>query len=116
MKIEFTMSSLVILDTIASGVDTGIRYWAKVVTFWIPGRVGRLELVDQVPDDLQLVCEIIELETDQRISLQGKWGSALRLMAERCPRHFANMLTGNGDATTGNVLIQLAAFGQLRYD
>ena len=34
-------------------------------------------------------------------------------MAETHPRHFADFLAGNEDATTGDVLLQLAVFGEL---
>ncbi len=46
-----------------------------------------------------------------------KLNAALVRMAEnpRLAHHFAALLTGKSDAETGDVLIQLACFGALRY-
>ncbi len=35
------------------------------------------------------------------------------IMAEKHPRHFGNMMGDNGDAETGDVLLQLALYGEL---
>ena len=112
MKIEVTVPSLAVLDTVLSGVQGGVQYWAKVLQCWVPGRAG---LAEDPATDLRLVCDVLELESGERISLQDKWSTALRLMADRYPHKFADMVTGTGDCTTGDVLIQLAAFGELRY-
>lgn len=39
----------------------------------------------------------------------------LRVMAEKHPRHFADFLTENDDATTGDVFLQCCLFGEVRY-
>lgn len=39
----------------------------------------------------------------------------LRLMPAKAPRHLANLIRGKGDATTGDVIIQLAVFGEIKY-
>jgi len=40
---------------------------------------------------------------------------AVILMAERYPHHFKDILADTGDAYTGDILVQLAAFGEERY-
>jgi hypothetical protein len=115
MRLDVTVSSLRVFDTIASGVDGGIQYWGKVLSFWVPGRGALSVAAAPHAADLHLVCEVLELETQARIALHGKWRGALRLMAEHYPHKFAELLTGRADRTTGDVLIQLAAFGEVRY-
>jgi hypothetical protein len=43
------------------------------------------------------------------------WPRVLALMATKTPRHFANIVGERGDSETGDVLVQLACFGELRY-
>lgn len=112
MTTEVAVPTAAILDTIISGVEGGIGRWAKVLQYWIPGRGG---LTIEPVTDLHLVCDIVELDSGERFSLRGKWQAALRLMAARYPRKFAEILDGSGDSITGDILIQLAAFGEVRY-
>ena len=112
MKLEVTIPTKAVFDTVLSGVEGGIQYWARVVAFWTPARSGT---PDECGTDVPLVCDLVELESAEQISLRDQWATGLRLMAERYPRKFAELVDGTGDATTGDVLIQLAAFGELRY-
>jgi len=112
MSIELTISTSSIFDTILCGVEGGIAHWAKVTQYSIPGH-GSLSI--EPATDLHLVCDLVELESGKSFSLRGKWQAALRLMAERYPRKFAEVLAGTGDPAIGNALIQLATFGELKY-
>jgi hypothetical protein len=112
MKLEVMIPTLTIFDTIVSGVEGGIQYWAKVESFWTPACTST---ANELGTDLRLACDLVELETGERIALREQWAAGLRLMAERYPRRFAELVNGTGDGTTGDVLIQLAAFGELRY-
>jgi hypothetical protein len=69
----------------------------------------------RIRDRFACRVRLFELDSPERISIKEQWASELRFMAERYPRKFAELVDGTGDATTGDVLIQLAAFGELRY-
>jgi hypothetical protein len=112
VDVSITIPSAAILDTIVSGAQRGIQGWGNVATFWIPARGG---LTDEPGADLHLVCDVVERATGNRIPLKGRWRDALCLMAERYPCRFADLIASRADHTTGNVLIQLAAFGEVRY-
>ena len=112
MKLELTIPTKAVFDTVLSGVEGGIQYWARLISLWTPARSGS---PDECETDLRLVCDLVELDSAELISLREQWATGLRLMAERYPRKFAELVEGTGDATTGDVLIQLAAFGELRY-
>ena len=43
------------------------------------------------------------------------WPRIVALMATKTPRHFANMIREAGDAETGDVFVQLACFGEIKY-
>jgi len=112
MKTECTIPALAVYDAVVSGLQGGIQYWARVTSVWMPARAAS---AGDFETDLKLVCDLIELDTGERIKLREQWAAGLRLMAEKYPRKFAEVVDGTGDATTGDVLIQLAAFGELRY-
>ena len=112
MKLEVTIPTKAVFDAVLSGAEGGIQYWARVVSLWTPARSGS---PDESETDLRLVCDLIEHDSAEPISLREQWATGLRLMAERYPRKFAELVDGTGDATTGDVLIQLAAFGELKY-
>lgn len=65
---------------------------------------GALLIVDGLSDDdgvLTLDAEAIQ--------------KGLAIMAEKYPRHFANILTENSDAETGDVLLQCCLLGDIIY-
>lgn len=41
--------------------------------------------------------------------------NGLKLMRDRYPRHYADLMTGDDDLITGDVWLQLATFGELIY-
>ncbi len=100
MKLELTIPTQMVADAIISGVQGGIQYWAKVTGFWAPARSG---CPSESDTDVRLVCDLVELDTSERFSLHEQWATGLRLMAERYPYKFAEVVTGNSDATTGDV-------------
>ena len=112
MKLELTVPTQNVFDAIINGAEGGIQYWAKAISLWTPAQSAR---PDESETDLPLVCDLIERDSGEHFSLHGQWAIGLRLMAERYPRNFAELVSGTGDCTTGDVLIQLAAFGELRY-
>jgi hypothetical protein len=104
LAVDVPVSAQAVFDAIVSGLEGGIQYWGQLVAFQ-PEHRG----------DLRLVCDVVERDTGERLVLQDRWADALRLMAARYPRKFVEVVEGSGDQTTGDVLIQLAAFGELRY-
>jgi hypothetical protein len=101
-----------VLDAIMSGLGGGIQYWAQVVRCRVEGRTRRDQPIEP---DVHLVCDLIAIESRDRFSLRGKWMGAVALMAAQYPHRFSELVGEAADASTGDVLIQLAAFGELRY-
>jgi hypothetical protein len=99
MNISFDLSNQLIADTVSAGIDGGIRYWCS------GSRRAH-----------HLVVSFLETETGEWLSLTpSDWARALARMALQHPRHFADMISGHGDAATGDVLIQLACFQEVKY-
>lgn len=112
---------------LCSAVDGGIRYWCARVE-----HVGKLS-----PDGERIRAEygwfaayalnggnaaIVVYDsaedhdkpTKHRLT-RGKILRALSTMASACPSHLGDLLDANGDATTGDVLVQHALFGESLY-
>lgn len=53
-------------------------------------------------------------EADHPLNLE-KGIAGLRLMAEKHPRHFSNLVIGNDDAETADVWLQLTVLGEIKY-
>jgi hypothetical protein len=103
MKVEVDIPDERIESALESGFRTGIRYW------------GRLEEEYEVPG-LGRCFRILDLEREKSDAItEGCINRALVLMADVSPWQFGQLLEGNADAMTGNVLIQLALFGEVRY-
>lgn len=116
-----------VLDVLISGLDGGIRYWGHVHRWEIPGGADRSWLADPefwsgevsqvylAPFLHGWIAIAVDDEGPaKRIDL-SRLCRALDLMAKKYPRHFADILCGNDDAITGDVLIQLACFEELIY-
>ncbi len=111
MKLELTIPSLAVFDTIVSGVEGGIRYWGRVATFWVPGRCLP---TDAPVTDLRLRCEVVVHDTGEQIALNGKWATALQLMAENTRRsspRFSRAVVIAGLATASYSLQRSARSG-----
>jgi hypothetical protein len=101
MNITTCIPEKLIIDTLISAVGGGINYWCSQATLRSSDRLSaRFSERDG--------GAVFELK-------KPDWPRIVALMATKTPRHFANMLCGAGDAETGDVLVQLACFGELKY-
>lgn len=78
--------------------------WYGSLDFW--GKEGSATLTYDNPEgDGQVSKTISEMEIV----------SGLNAMANKCPRHFADLIADNDDAITHDVLIQCIIFGEIIY-
>ncbi len=120
-----------IAGTVVSAIEGGITYWCRAMervegdpgfaiaelsaaldfgtkypTYAVAGHGYGLRLLEDKEGDGPDVWHELN-----RANLEA----ALSLMATKYPHHFADILNENDDATTGDVLVQLALFGELVY-
>jgi hypothetical protein len=69
----------------------------------VPG--GRVVFDEKHGDD-EPTSHVLDLSSIER---------GLSIMAEKAPRHFADLLSGNDDAETADVFVQLCTLGEVRY-
>ncbi len=91
----------IIIDTLISAIEGGIYYWCSSAMLSAPAPLrARFQ------------------EADGGATFEftnADWPRIVALMATKAPRHFANMIREAGDAETGDVLVQIACFGEIKY-
>lgn len=114
-------------------MEGGIGYWAKVQRYVPPPEGAELN-VGLEGDDVFCertykhihypMCEaggavvLRDKEADDGKDLVLDYPAierGLQVMAEKYPRHFADFVQENGDATTGDVFVQCALLGDIVY-
>ena len=115
MKLAIEIKDEDVQNALHSAFDAGIAYWAMVGTLSkqpegaeyaseYPMHGGWVQLALRDPDESVPQPKRLDYAALER---------AVVLMAEKHPQHFAAMIGENGDATTGDVLVQLAVFGDI---
>lgn len=104
---------------LCAGFEGGINYWGHFVqsTHVKPPAGENADLTRYyqplLPEGSIGVWDAEESKA-RRIDLAGIL-RAIQIIADKYPRHLGDVLAGEGDAGTGNVLIQCAIFGEVRY-
>ena len=79
-------------------------HWSQL----LPTSGGSIKFVDTIDSHLS--------EDEKACVLDGdKITHGLKVMADKYPKHFADFLAENDDATTGDVFLQCCTFGEVRY-
>jgi hypothetical protein len=112
----------VLASTLCSGLEGGSGYWARLTEYTPPAemtfRIDEGQIFRHIDYPMNeggaVTLRDVEEGKDHRLDLPAlKRGAAV--MAVKYPRHFADMIGENGDATTGDILVQCAVFGDVVY-
>lgn len=104
-------------DVLCSAYEGGSNYWARQSDGKkSPYRFAALSggVLQFVPDFAVEITDVEDGEKKYPLTL-ARLRHGLQVMATKYPRHFADILAENDDATTGDVLLQCAIFGELVY-
>lgn len=116
------VSEQIIQDTLISAFEGGIGYWACIVGY--ENEKPKQETPEYLPRYITTALSedgAVKLEVDEgdgtsiHSLTREKILKAIDIMQVKHPRDFANMISENGDADTGDVMVQLALFGELVY-
>ncbi len=121
IKITFEVSEQTVADTLTSGLEGGTNYWAAIAGYVEPKTVRFksdpkkvYRHIDYPMNDGAVVLQ--DCETGKKYKLtRKKLERAVGLMAEKYVQAFSDMVSESGDATTGDILVQLAIFGDVIY-
>lgn len=115
---------------ICSAIEGGIAYWCPRQAFkykkpekWEPIMDAGDEKPEEWPcyDYPLLAGGAVTFKADKDAPVRvcvlnlETIAKGLQLMAEKYPRHFGDFMNESGDATTGDVFVQLCVFGDVVY-
>jgi gamma-glutamylcyclotransferase (GGCT)/AIG2-like uncharacterized protein YtfP len=112
ITVSLKIAELSVREALDAALAGPVRSWATVNAFRarpvLPG-------ASQLPEGVHFVLELVERDTDRQISLRDQWGYALSRLMVDYPRNFNELRQAQGSAVTGDILIQLAAFGRIKH-
>ena len=122
-KTEVEISEEAISSELCSAFEQGIYYWAEIVDSHKPAKPYMIydhptAYTHQYPmrDDGWVDLKETEDADAETVRLdRAAIVRGLELMASEFPHVFGRILDQNGDAETGDILVQLAVFGEVRY-
>jgi hypothetical protein len=114
-----------IQDVLCCGLEGGIGYWATITGYEDPTSLQYQLCSDRVyrhvdyPVNEGGAVVLVEFDDEGDIDEHRLDLSAIqrgiKLMAKDYPEHLCDILSENEDAITGDILIQLAVLGEVRY-
>src|SRR5579864_6133439 len=128
--VKINVNDSVIADLLCSAWEGGSNYWARANNTpytWTEtnGNRGLLSLKDSFLSNGLTITDMEENDSGKKHLLSiCKCRRALQIMAEKYPWHFIDAMyyqdddkygRGNPDATTGDVFLQCAIFGEIVY-
>jgi hypothetical protein len=103
-------------DLLTSAFEGGIGYWADIALARDAPRVSRVGISTSAgPSYLGATVTPSDDRSKATVLTREKMLAGLALCANAHPNHFADWLLARGDATTADVIVQCAAFGEVRY-
>lgn len=112
--ITIDVSEQMLHDQVTAAIEGGSNYWARI-------DVGAHKL--GWANYFTAKFTVIEVSDEKAGAVRGhsyklsvpKLLGGLGVLARKYPHHFCAILAENGDATTGDVLVQCALFGDIVY-
>jgi hypothetical protein len=128
ISVKVPITKQLISDLLCSAFEGGSNYWYCIDEFIAPTEMSWQTDPEQVFQHLDYPLNdggaliISDKEDDEpvkgkktyRLDLESIT-KGLQVMAEKCPRHFADMVSEDFDATTGDVFLQCCLFGEVIY-
>jgi hypothetical protein len=112
LTVEVTEQNL--HDQITAAIEYGSHYWARIDTHahkrgWANYFTATFE-IHEISDETKGAIHGKSYTLSIPKLMQG-----LAVLAAKYPHHFCDILKEDGDATTGDVLVQCALFGDIVY-
>lgn len=110
-----------VYNMLVGAIEGGSNYWYLIdteINQFVPELKGE-PYVDKLITAIQKghPVKVIDVENEDYLGTltADSWAKAEKLMIEKHPKHFADIVGENDDATTADVFFQLAVMGELIY-
>lgn len=110
MKIEIDISDEILESTLISGLEGGSNYWYA----FEGSSPGEEYYFEKILGDGWVKLKDEGSGQTHKLD-RAKLSEGLQVMHQICPVQFGNMLKEEGDAWTGDTLIQCCLFGEIIY-
>lgn len=104
LEIIFPFTERTFHDHVTSAIEGGSNYWARI-------NVGK----HQRGWRNYFTAKFTEDNGKTHELTLDKLKTGMQVMALKYPHHFKDVIQNSGDATTGDVLVQCALFGEIVY-
>lgn len=133
MEVKVQVSKQRVSDLLCNALEGGSNYWYEIVQKVAPKKFefysapelgGGTKENPKVfphldypmnPDGCLWIRSLMEDNDSPRSLNLTSLERGLQLMAEKYPHHWGDFLAENDDATTGDVFLQLALYGEVIY-
>jgi gamma-glutamylcyclotransferase (GGCT)/AIG2-like uncharacterized protein YtfP len=112
ITVEFTVAEMDVRAALETAIGRRIPRWADIGVFRARPEAPN---PSPIPSDVPFLLDLVERATGKTFSLRDQWPVALGLMARHDKGLFANILLGVDLGIAGDALVQLAAFGEVKY-
>lgn len=125
-QLSINVPEQAIEDNLVSALEGGSNYWAQMGSMRNkkPMRGNPNKCVDTkylpsyittpLSEDGILLIYVEDTGITHELT-RAKIMEGLKVMADKYPKHFGDLLAEDGDSTTGDVFLQCALFGEVRY-
>jgi len=112
-----------IADLLCCAFEGGVGYWCVITGYRAPAEPRSIwgegtvyKHVDYPLTGGAVVCQVNDEDDPADLVLDREAvDRGLRLMAEKYPKHWADFISENEDAITGDVFVQCALLGEIVY-
>jgi len=123
VPVKVEVSAQKICDQLCAAFEGGSNYWlraAALIDSLVPPKKGNIWYGQEKIYTPGFRCELGYDDPEGpgetvKIITWDDLAKGLQIMAEKYPRHFADVIDETGDAITGDVYIQCVIFGEIVY-
>ncbi len=114
LSLTFKLSEGTFHNQVTSAIEGGSNYWASIDVGkhepgWRNYFTAKFTIIEGDEKAGAVQDKTYELTLD-------KLKAGLQVLADKYPHHFKDIVDETGDATTGDVLVQCALFGEIVYE
>lgn len=99
-------------DMLVSALEGGSNYWYMIQEKIEPQNFDNLK--DEISPDKPFAYTL-PFNPGGALLIDDSMAKGLQTMAEKYPRHYANFISENDDAETGDVFLQCCILGEVVY-